>query len=64
MSVQPLCHFTGISDLSSEQFWGLLKLARQLKDEWTQSGCNEPILAGKSLAMLFEKPSLRTRVSF
>ena len=64
MSVQPLCHFTGINDLSSEQFWGLLKLARQLKDEWMQRGCNEPILAGKSLAMLFEKPSLRTRVSF
>ena len=64
MSVQPLCHFTGINDLSSEQFWGLLKLARQLKDEWMQRGCNEPILTGKSLAMLFEKPSLRTRVSF
>jgi len=64
VSVQPLCHFTGINDLSSEQFWGLLKLARQLKDEWMQRGCNEPILAGKSLAMLFEKPSLRTRVSF
>jgi len=64
VSVQPLCHFTGINDLSSEQFWGLLKLARQLKDEWMQRGCNEPILTGKSLAMLFEKPSLRTRVSF
>ena len=64
MSVPPLSHFTGISDLSSEQFWGLLRLARKLKDEWTQSGGNEPILAGKSLAMLFEKPSLRTRVSF
>jgi len=64
VSVPPLSHFTGISDLSSEQFWGLLKLARKLKDEWTQSGGNEPILAGKSLAMLFEKPSLRTRVSF
>ncbi len=64
MSVPPLSHFTGISDLSSEQFWGLLRLARQLKDEWAQDGGNEPILAGKSLAMLFEKPSLRTRVSF
>ncbi len=64
MSVPALSHFTGINDLSSEQFWGLLKLARQLKDEWTQGRGNEPILAGKSLAMLFEKPSLRTRVSF
>ena len=64
MSVTPLNHFTGIDVLTSEQFWGLLKLARQLKMEWTHCGRNEPILAGKSLAMLFEKPSLRTRVSF
>ena len=64
MSVPPLSHYTGIDILSSEQFWGLLKLARQLKNEWTQTGHNEPILAGKSLAMIFEKPSLRTRVSF
>ena len=64
MKVKPLDHFTGIDILTSEQFWGLLKLARQLKDEWTQCGGNNPILEGKSLAMLFEKPSLRTRVSF
>lgn len=64
MSVTPLDHFTGIDSLTSDQFWGLLKLARQLKDELMQCGCNDPILAGKSLAMLFEKPSLRTRVSF
>jgi ornithine carbamoyltransferase len=64
VKVKPLNHFTGIDILTSEQFWGLLKLARQLKDEWTQCGGNNPILAGKSLAMLFEKPSLRTRVSF
>ena len=64
MSVPPLSHFTGIDSLTSEQFWGLLKLGKQLKDEWRQNGHNQPILAGKSLAMLFEKPSLRTRVSF
>ena len=64
MSVTPLDHFTGIDSLTGDQFWGLLKLARQLKDEWMQCGRNDPVLAGKSLAMLFEKPSLRTRVSF
>ena len=64
MSVPPLSHFTGIDSLTSAQFWGLLKLGKQLKDEWRQNGHNQPILAGKSLAMLFEKPSLRTRVSF
>jgi len=64
VNVTPLDHFTGIDSLTSDQFWGLLKLARQLKDELMQCGRNDPILAGKSLAMLFEKPSLRTRVSF
>ena len=28
------------------------------------TGRNDPLLAGKTLAMIFEKPSLRTRVSF
>jgi len=37
-----------------------LRLKRQLKEH----GRNDPILAGKTLAMIFEKPSLRTRVSF
>ena len=64
MIVPPLSHFTSIDILTRDQFWGLLKLAKRLKDEWTQRGRNEPILAGKSLAMIFEKPSLRTRVSF
>lgn len=64
MNVPCLSHYTDIAALTSEQFWGLLKLAKQLKDEWTQNGHNEPILGGKALAMLFQKPSLRTRVSF
>ena len=64
MSIAPLSHFTGIGTLTSEQFWGLLRLAKRLKEEWARCGRNEPLLAGKTLAMLFEKPSLRTRVSF
>jgi ornithine carbamoyltransferase len=42
----------------------LLRLAKELKDERTRLGRNAPILAGKSLAMIFQKPSLRTRASF
>jgi ornithine carbamoyltransferase len=41
----------------------VLRTARQLKSDW-QAGRRDQPLAGKTLAMLFQKPSLRTRVSF
>jgi ornithine carbamoyltransferase len=55
--------FLSIAALTTEDLWGLLELARTLKAEW-QAGGNEPILQGKVLGMIFQKPSLRTRVSF
>ncbi len=64
MTIPALEHFTDIDSLTSQQVWGLLRLAKQLKDELQEMGQNPPILAGKSLALLFQKPSLRTRVSF
>jgi len=64
MTIPSLSHFVDIQSLSCDQFWGLLRLARELKDERNRLGRNAPILAGKSLALLFQKPSLRTRVSF
>jgi len=56
-------HFLCLADLSSDQVWHLLNLARELKEEW-QEGGNRPLLQGKTLGMIFQKPSLRTRVSF
>ena len=56
--------FLRISDLSQEQFLFLLSLAQDLKKELKETGKNKAELAGKTLAMVFEKPSLRTRVSF
>jgi len=41
----------------------LLSLALSLKKEWRGAG-NQPLLRGKTLGMLFQKPSLRTRASF
>ncbi len=64
MVIPALQHFLDIQSLTDEQLWGLLRLARELKDERIRLGQNAPILAGKSLAMVFQKPSLRTRVSF
>ncbi|MCL4831533.1 MAG: ornithine carbamoyltransferase [Caldilineaceae bacterium] len=64
MGIPALTHFLDLAALSDEQFRGLLRLAKRLKDERRTRGANQPILAGKSLALLFQKPSLRTRVSF
>ena len=52
-----------LADLSSDELWHLLNVAQELKEEW-QAGGNQPILTGKTLGMIFQKPSLRTRVSF
>lgn len=56
-------HFLSIADLPSEELHNLLALASLLKAEWREGG-NKPLLKGKSLALIFQKPSLRTRVSF
>jgi ornithine carbamoyltransferase len=55
--------FLTIGDYSPEALQNLLDLAIQLKQEWNQGG-NKPIFKDKVLAMIFQKPSLRTRVSF
>lgn len=56
-------HFLSIADLTPDELHHLLDLATQLKTEWRNGG-NKPVLQGKSLALVFQKPSLRTRVSF
>ena len=55
--------FLSISDYTPVELQSILNLAVSLKQEWYKSG-NAPILKGKVLAMIFQKPSLRTRVSF
>jgi ornithine carbamoyltransferase len=56
-------HFLSLADLSGDAIWHLLTRAQVLKDEWREGG-NRPLLQGRTLGMLFQKPSLRTRVSF
>ena len=56
-------HFLSLADFSGQELQALFDLAQQLKSEWRQGG-NSPRLQGKVLAMVFQKPSLRTRVSF
>ncbi len=56
--------FLSVTDLSAQQIWEVLKLAKKLKTEFKKTGKNQHVLEGKQMAMLFEKPSLRTKLSF
>lgn len=56
-------HLLKLADLSTEQIHGILNLADQLKYE-RANGISHEILKGKTLGMIFEKSSTRTRVSF
>ncbi len=56
-------HFTDLSRISAQELRGILDDARSRKRR-LKAGESEKPLAGKVLAMIFEKPSTRTRVSF
>ena len=56
-------HFLEISDLSRDEVAGVLREAHRLRAVRDDADRPRP-LARRTLAMLFEKPSLRTRVSF
>ena len=58
-------HFLSINDLSRDDALFLLAEAARLKAELVSQPARQmEMLRGKTLAMAFEKPSLRTRVSF
>ena len=56
-------HFLHISDYSNSELWEILKLAKKLKSKFHLRE-DHKILQNISLAMIFAKPSARTRVSF
>ena len=55
--------FLKMSDLTKDELLGLIELAEKLKYE-RKNGIPHEILKGKTLGMIFEKSSTRTRVSF
>lgn len=55
--------FTGIRDLDTEELAALLQFALELKAR-SRVGDRPALLAGRILALIFEKPSLRTRATF
>ena len=56
-------HLLKMLDLSKEEIIDILNLADQLKYE-NKKGIEHNILKGKTLGMIFQKSSTRTRVSF
>lgn len=56
-------HLLVMNDLTREELWQILHTAAEMKAEHYSGRAHRP-LAGKVLAMIFQKPSTRTRVSF
>ena len=57
-------HFLDIRDLSTDQLSALLDHAAEMKAAHKAGRAQPQLLAGKSVAMIFEKQSTRTRLSF
>ena len=58
-----LRHFIDTQDFTKQELLAMIELARRIKVA-DQQGCTPKLLQDASLAMLFEEPSTRTRVSF
>ncbi|MFK8083605.1 MAG: ornithine carbamoyltransferase [Granulosicoccus sp.] len=56
-------HFLSELDLTAEEFRGIIQRGSQLRKQWESHTC-VPSLPQQVLAMIFEKSSTRTRVSF
>ncbi len=56
--------FLSVTDLSAKEIWQVLDMAKKLKNELKSKDKNKALLKDKQIAMLFEKPSLRTKLSF
>ncbi|MEM6331643.1 MAG: ornithine carbamoyltransferase, partial [Planctomycetota bacterium] len=56
-------HLITLDDISAAELEAVLAISADLKQKFA-AGVREPLLPGRMMALLFEKPSLRTRVSF
>lgn len=57
-------HFLHIDDWSKDELWETLQTAQKLKAYLKTGDQSYKPFAGKTLAMIFTKPSMRTRISF
>jgi ornithine carbamoyltransferase len=56
-------HLVTLADLTPAEIERIFSITEDLKTKFAK-GLREPLLPGRVMALLFEKPSLRTRVSF
>ena len=56
-------HFISIADIPAPEMLDLFNMAENLKIQLKDGKANDALLKGKTLVMIFEKPSLRTRLS-
>jgi ornithine carbamoyltransferase len=56
-------HLLALADLTTAEIERIFSITEDLKNKY-DNGLREPLLPGRVMALLFEKPSLRTRVSF
>ena len=63
MSSSGIRHFLDLCDIPARELRGIIDASRSMKKH-SKRGDREKLLAGKMLAMIFDKPSTRTRVSF
>jgi ornithine carbamoyltransferase len=68
MSANGVRHFLDLTDISKAALRGMIEASRAMKarrkNAVQRRGAGDRPLAGKTLAMIFDKPSTRTRVSF
>lgn len=57
-------HITKITDLNKDEILRILEDAKNMQDQFEMTHCSLQYFRGKTLAMIFEKPSLRTRMAF
>jgi len=56
-------HFLSVADLSGDEFRAIIKRGSEFRKQF-EAGINEALFPRKTMAMIFEKSSTRTRVSF
>lgn len=64
MSANGPRHFLDLKDIPTPVLAGMIDHARKMKAARARGDLGSKPLAGKTLAMIFDKPSTRTRVSF